>query len=187
MSTARRLHHSYEEYLRAQELSDLRLEYWAGEIFAMAVGSPEHAALAAQVIASLAAKLPSSCRPLGSDLKVRIPKVDLTTYPDVSVVCGKLDRARDDKHAILNPLLIVEVTSPSTEDYDRGAKLKQYKLIKPLQAVWIVSHASPSVTIVERQKKGWKTTTHGSGAQLVLASPSLTIDVDSIYRALQGL
>ena len=187
MSTARHLHHTYGDYLSAQEASDVRLEYWAGEICAMAGGTPEYAALSAQVIALLATKLPSGCRPFSSDMKVRIPSVDVTVYPDASVVCGRVERARDDKHATLNPGLIIEVTSPSTEDYDRGAKLKHYKLIKSVQAIWIVSHAVGRVTVVERHKKGWKVSDRGASDTLTLASPPLTIDVAAIYRALDGL
>lgn len=110
------------------------------------------------MIALLAAKLPTGCRPFSSDVRVRIPTIDVAAYPDVSVVCGKVDRARDDKQALLNPGLLVEITSPSTEDYDRGEKLRHYKLIKALQAVWIVSHSTSRVTVVERAKKGWRVT-----------------------------
>ena len=185
MSTARRLHFSYEEYLRTLEQSDVKLEYWDGVIYAMAGGTPEHSALAAKVLALLDARLSAGCRTFNSDLKVRI--ADVTLFPDGAVVCGKVERAAGDKHSIVNPGLIVEVTSPSTEEYDRGDKLEQYKLIKSLQSVWIVSHAGRRVTVVERNKRGWRTTDRGPGAQLVLSSPPLTIDVDAIYRVIEGL
>jgi Uma2 family endonuclease len=187
MSTARLLHYSYEEYLHALDDSGIKLEYWAGVIYALAGGTPEHGALAAKVISLLDAKLPAGCRPLSSDVKIRIPRVDIAVFPDASVVCGKLQRAPDDELAVVNPGLIVEVTSPSTAEHDRGEKLEQYKLIKSVQAVWLVSHASARVTVVERQGKTWKSTDHGKGARLTLATPALTIDVDAIYRALEGL
>lgn len=187
MSTARKLHYSYRQYLRALEDSGIKLEYSAGVIYAMAGGTPEHGALGAQIIASLQSKLPAGCRALSSDVRVRIASTDVTVFPDASVVCGKLQRAADDQLAIVNPGLIVEVTSPSTEEYDRGDKLKQYKLLKSVQVVWIVSHASRRVTVVERHAKVWKTTEFGKGERLTLATPPLTIDVDAIYRALDGL
>lgn len=187
MSTARRLHYSYADYLSAQDSSDVRLEFWGGVIYAMAGGSPEHATLSAQVIALLGAKLPSGCRALSSDLKVRIPASDVTVYPDASVICGKIERAADDKQAALNPMLVVEVTSPSTEEYDRGEKLAEYKAIKSLKAIWIVSHAKPRVTVHERTKKGWRATEFGPGERLTLSEPPLSVDVDAIYRALDGI
>jgi Uma2 family endonuclease len=187
MSTARRVHYSYREYLSAQEASDIRLEYWAGEIFAMAGGTPEHAALAMQVGAMLSSKLPNGCHAFSSDLKVRISASDVALYADVTVVCGKIERAADDKHAIVNPGLVVEVTSDSTEDYDRGAKLAQYKSIKSLQTVWIISHKSERITVIERQKKSWKTSEFRAGQVVTLASPALSIDVDEVYRVIENL
>ena len=187
MSTARRLHCSYDEYLDALEMSPLKLEFWGGEILAMAGATPEHEALTARVIALLTSRLPAGCRPFGSNMKVRIPRSDVTVLPDASIVCGKLQRAADDKTAITNPGLIVEVTSPSTESYDRGDKLKEYKLIKSVQTVWIVSHSTTSVTVVERHSKTWRVTEQASGSRLTLVMPALTIDVQEIYEALDGL
>ncbi len=185
MSTARRLHYSYQEYLRTLELSDVKLDYWDGVIYAMAGGTPEHSALAAKVLSLLDARLPSGCRAFNSDLKVRIG--DVSVFPDGAVVCGKVERATGDKQSIVNPGLIVEVTSASTEEYDRGEKLDRYKQLKSLQAVWIISHASRKVTIVERRGRGWRATNHGPGEELTLAAPSLTLGVDAIYRAIEGL
>jgi Uma2 family endonuclease len=187
MSTARRLHCSYDEYLDALELSPLKLEFWGGEILAMAGATPEHEALTARVIALLSSRLPAGCRPFGSNMKVRIPQSDVTLLPDASIACGKLLRAADDKTAITNPGLIIEVTSPSTESYDRGEKLKEYKTLRSVQAVWLVSHTTASVTVVERHAKTWKTTEHASGSRLTLLAPALTLDVAEIYEALEGL
>lgn len=187
MSIARRLQYSYEEYLRALHDSQMKLEYWAGEILAMAGGTPEHGILATQLLVLLGARLPRTCRAINSDVKIRVPDADVGLFPDGSVVCGKLERARDDKDALVNPVLIVEVTSPSTEAYDRGAKLEQYKRIKSLAAVWLVSHAARRVTSVERSGKSWRTTVRETGEQLTLAAPPLAVDVDAIYAALDGL
>ncbi|GMU62552.1 MAG: hypothetical protein AMXMBFR34_43150 [Myxococcaceae bacterium] len=111
-----------------------------------------------------------------------------SVFPDGQVVCGKADRISvGNKTAILNPGLVIEVTSPSTEAYDGGAKLEVYKTVKSLQAVWIVSHKRPKVTVLERHKRSWRETTFGAGEHLTLASPALTVDVDAIYAVLQGL
>ena len=189
VSTARRLHHyTHDEYAGALELSNLKLEFWAGEIYAMAGGTPEHNALASKVMALLDARLPAGCRTFNSDMLVRISASDVTVFGDGQVVCGKIERSLIGKKvAILNPGLVVEVTSPSTEACDRGEKLDQYKSIKSLRAVWLVSHREPRVTVVERQKRTWRKTDYRSGALVTLATPALTVDVDAIYRALDGL
>src|SRR5512145_156393 len=150
MSTARRLHHSYEEYLRALELSQVKLEYCEGEIYAMAGGTPAHADLAASATRLLGNALVGRCRVSSSDLKVRIEATDLTTFPDITVVCGERQLSSIDRNAVVNPTLLVEVTSPSSEDYDRGEKLNQYKQLPSLSGVLLVSHRRPQVTVVER-------------------------------------
>jgi Uma2 family endonuclease len=188
VSRATRLHFTHGDHAAALDLSNLRLDYWAGEIFAMSGGTPEHSVLATMVMSLLRAKIPSGCHAFNSDTMIRIEAADATVFPDGSVACGKVERWRfENKIAIRNPGLIVEVTSPSTEDYDRGAKLDAYKTIPTLQAVWLVSHDEPLVTVVERQKRGWRSTKLGSGKHLTLATPALTVDVDAIYAALQGL
>ena len=185
MSTARRLNYSYADYLQALELSPLKLEYWAGEILAMAGGTPEHEALVAAVMLALGSRLPAGCRPFGSNMKVKIR--EFTLLPDASVVCGKLARAADDETAVVNPSLVIEVTSQSTEAFDRGAKLERYKLLKPLRSIWIVSHAAPRVTVIERAGKSWRSSERGPGERLTLDSPPLTVDVDELYAVLDGL
>ncbi|MEW5741347.1 MAG: Uma2 family endonuclease [Myxococcota bacterium] len=186
MTTARRLHYTYEEYLAVEELSELRHEYLDGEIYAMAGGTPEHAALAARVLLEIGSKL-SECTPLTSDLRVRAEATGLTTYPDASFVCGPALRSAIDKTAVTNPTVLVEVTSPSTEDYDRGDKLSHYKQIPSVRAVLIVSHATPRVTVVEREGASWRTTDFRSGERVRVASPAVEFDVDTIYAALKNL
>lgn len=102
-STARHLHYTYEQYVALEEESPIRHEYLDGEIYAMAGGSPDHAALAAAVIGLLRSQLPPGCRAFTSDLRIRIPSTGLSTYPDVSVVCGRTQRATDDVLAVINP------------------------------------------------------------------------------------
>jgi Uma2 family endonuclease len=92
MSSARRLHYTYAEYLQALAGSALRLEYYDGEIFAMAGGTPEHGMLAASMIALIARQLPPACRVMTSDVKIRVAATGLATFPDLSVVCGDLER-----------------------------------------------------------------------------------------------
>src|SRR5882724_11528081 len=92
VSTAPRLHHyTPDEYAGALEFSNLKLEYWAGEIYAMAGGTPEHSALASKVMALLDAKLPAGCRTFNSDILVQISASRVTVFPDGLVVCGRIE------------------------------------------------------------------------------------------------
>ena len=150
VSTARRVHNTYEDYLRALELSELKLEYCEGEIYARAGGSPTHARLAAAVTRLLGNAVTGQCVVFSSDLKVRIEATDLSTFPDVTVVCGEQEVSSIDRNAIVNPTLLVEVTSHSTEDYDRGEKLNHYKQCPSVRGVVFVSHRRAQLTLMRR-------------------------------------
>jgi Uma2 family endonuclease len=108
--------------------SNVKHEYLDGQIYAMAGGTPEHAALAAAVVGQLYAQLREGrCRVYNSDLRVRVPATGLLTYPDATVMWGPRQRDAEDEYAITNPTLIVEVLSRSTEEYDRGDKFEHCK------------------------------------------------------------
>ncbi len=178
----RRLHYTYAEYVALEDESSTRHEYLDGEIYAMAGGSPDHAALAAAMIGALRASLRSPCRPFTSDLRVRIPATGLSTYPDVAVICGKTQRASDDPIAVTNPVLLVEVTSPSTEEYDRGEKLRHYQLLASVREVVFVSHRSRRLTVHRRQDEGgWAVVEAGAGERLELVSVGVHLAVDEVY------
>jgi Uma2 family endonuclease len=184
VTIARRLHHSYEEYLRALEVSVIKLEYCAGEIYAMAGGSPVHADLAAAAIRLIGNSLGQNCRVSSSDLKVRIEAADLSTFPDATVVCGERLVAEIDRNAVTNPTILVEVTSKSTEDYDRGQKLQNYQMLASLRAVLIVSHRQRSVTIVERVGDSFETREVTSG-DVVLEAPALRLSLEELYAGIE--
>ncbi|MGH9392517.1 MAG: Uma2 family endonuclease [Vicinamibacteria bacterium] len=179
---SRRVHYTYAEYLALEEESSVRHEYLEGEIYAMAGGSPDHAALAAAIISAIRSKLPPGCRMFTSDLRVRIPDTGLSTYPDAAVVCGRTQRATDDALAVVNPVLLVEVTSPSTEEYDRNEKLRHYKKLPSLREVLIASHREPHLTVHRREESGWSVLTAAKGGVLSLESVAVRVEVDEVYR-----
>jgi Uma2 family endonuclease len=122
-------HHrfTFEDYLRVEEDSIIRHEFLDGRIWAIAGGTPEHARSCANVIAQLSVGLAAQrCSVFTTDLRIRVRATGLATYPDVSVICGQveLDPSDPRRHTAVNPRLLVEVLSPSTEDYDRGEKLE---------------------------------------------------------------
>lgn len=184
MTTARRVHYSYEEYLSILEMSEVKLEYCDGEMYAMAGGTPVHADLAAVAIRLLSNALLGRCRVSTSDLKVHVEATGLSTFPDVSVVCGEREFARIDRNAITNPTLLVEVTSKSTEDYDRGEKLNNYKQLPSLQAVLFVSHRRKQVTLISRADAGWDTSEYRSGERVQVPALNLQFSVDELYAGI---
>lgn len=181
MSTARRLHYSYSDYLHALEDSDIKLEYCDGVIYAMAGGTLAHAQLSVNASAVLRQLLKGRCDVLSSDAKVRIEASDLSTFPDASVVCGGQKTSVIDANALINPTLLVEVTSRSTEEYDRGEKLAEYKKIPSLQTVLFISHRTRAITVVQRGKSGWRVRELKAGQQVTIANPKVDFDVDEIY------
>ena len=151
----------------------------------MAGGTPAHAALAASMTRLLGNALLGRCRTFSSDLKVRIEATDLSTFPDVTVVCGEQRVAAIDPHAVTNPTILVEVTSYSTEDYDRGEKLGHYKQLPSLIAVLVVSHRRPQVTVVEREGSAWTPREYRAGEEVVLENPRLSFAIDELYDGIE--
>jgi Uma2 family endonuclease len=181
-TTARRVHYTYEQYVGLEEESSIRHEYLDGEIYAMAGGSPDHAALAAVVIRLLGSKLPPGCRVFTSDLRVRIVATGLSTYPDAAIVCGRTTRAADDGLAVVNPVVLVEVTSDSTQDYDRGDKLRHYKQIPSLREILIVAHREPHLTLHRRETTAWISLDARRGETVALEAVAAGLSVDDVYR-----
>jgi Uma2 family endonuclease len=174
---------SYADYLAAEAKSDVRHEYLGGEVWAMAGGTPEHGALAAATIGQLLQGLRGKpCRTFTSDVRVRIPQTGLSTYPDVSVVCGQLETAEDDADAIVNPVVLVEVLSDSTEGYDRGAKWAHYRRIPSLREYVLVSQAEPLIEVFRRAESGrWELLEGRAGETVELASLGVRLDVSAVY------
>lgn len=181
---AHRIHYPYAEYLALEASSNVKHEYLEGQIYAMAGGTPEHAALAAAVIGLLFPQLRGSrCRAHDADLRVRVRATGLATYPDVTVVCGPRERDPDDEHAVTNPVLLVEVLSPSTEQYDRGDKFEHYKALASLQQYVIVSHDTRCVEVHTRAETGWTREASSEGEVADLSSIDCTLDVRELYDA----
>jgi Uma2 family endonuclease len=188
---ARRLHrYAYEDYLRLEADSPVRHEFLDGEIFAMAGGTPEHAALAMAVGAALSAAVQGGpCLVFSSDLRVRVRATGLVTYPDVTVICGPTERDPEGNTTVLNPTVLVEVTSAGTEEFDRTEKLASYLLIPSLRAYLIVSHRRPQIESWQRDADGaWRTSSTGLGESLRIDALGCTLSMATLYgRVLDGV
>lgn len=174
---------SYDDYLALEAESETRHEYLAGNVSAMAGGTPEHGALAAALIGELRNALRGKpCRVFTSDVRLRIRETGLSTYPDISVVCGRLETDDDDRDAIVNPLVVVEVLSDSTEAYDRGAKASHYRRLRSLAEYVFVVQDEPRIEVNRRIDGGhWALSEARSGETIQLASLNISLSVDAIY------
>jgi Uma2 family endonuclease len=176
--------HTFAEYVRLDAQSTVKHEFLDGAVWAMAGGSPAHAAIAANVIALLLAALRDRpCRVHSSDLRVRVQSSGLATYPDVTVLCGTFEPDPEDPHTALNPAVIVEVTSPSTEAYDRGEKLAHYRTIPSLRDVVLVSQDARRVEVWSRADDGtWSSRDFAAGTAAHLPSFGIVLPLDEVYR-----
>ena len=181
---ARPVRHTRAEYAAFERSSNVKHEFLDGVIYAMAGGTPEHAAVAMNVGALLNVALRTKpCRVYSSDLRIRVKDTGLETYPDVSVVCGGAERDPADDLAVTNPVVLVEVLSPSTEAYDRGEKLRHYRAIASLREVVLVDHREKLVEVHRREDDGsWTRHEAGPGGVVNLLSLGCELSVDEVYR-----
>lgn len=182
-----RLHrYTYADYVALEESSSTKHEYLQGEIYAMAGGSEEHSALAAEVLRALGNALGDRpCRTHTSDLRIYVEATGMATFPDGSVVCGKLEQhAPSPRATALNPVVLFEVTSDSSEEYDTTTKLESYLTVPSLRDYLIVSHRERRITLHSRTSdSGWETRVAIAGGKLTLSSLAAELVVDEIYRA----
>jgi Uma2 family endonuclease len=177
-------YHSYtfREYLELEEFANVKHEYFNGEIYAMAGGTPEHAALSAAIITALSLELQGgSCRVFSSDLRVRVLATGLATYPDVTIVCGEAQRDPEHHSTVVNPRVVIEVLSDSTAKYDRGEKLEQYKQIESLHAVLLFSQTARRVELHERSERGFQTQIIADGQPLKVACLGIELSLSTLY------
>jgi Uma2 family endonuclease len=153
MATERIPFYTIEEYREREYESDTRHEYYAGQVFAMAGGTPAHSEISANVISALKTQLRGrGCRTYTSDLRVNINAYEF--YPDVTVVCGEPQFTGRRADALTNPTLIVEVLSSSTEAYDRSEKFDVYSLCSSVQEYILVAQDRARVERYLRQPDG---------------------------------
>ena len=144
-----------EEYLATERRAGMRSEYFAGEVFAMAGASRRHNRIVSNLVIRLGVQLDDSpCNIYANDMKVRVSRTGLFTYPDVVVTCGEESFADEERDVLLNPLLVIEVLSDSTEAYDRGKKFWHYQQIESLAEYVLVSQDVCKVERYVRQADG---------------------------------
>lgn len=186
MLPIRRLHrYTYGDYVALEFGSPTKHEFLDGEIYAMAGGSEEHSALAVEVLGALRdAVRDGPCRVHTSDLRIYVEAVGLATFPDGSVICGPLDQhVASPKATALNPTVLVEVTSDSSEEFDTRDKAEHYHTIPSLRAYVIVSHRERRITVHARSSQGaWTTRVAIAGGRVSVDCLNAELSVDEIYR-----
>jgi len=171
------------EYLALERASDRRHEFIGGSVVAMAGARPAHNVLAANVTSALVALgRPHGCVTMTSDQRVHVPATGLYAYPDVTLACGERQYDGNEPPSLLNPTLLVEVTSDSTEDYDRGTKFLHYQAIAGLEEYVIVSHRERRVDHFKRVASGqWLATTYVADARVHLPVLGGAFELSDIY------
>lgn len=144
-----------QEYLALERKAETKSEYYAGEVFALAGASPRHNLIAGNVLATLHSQLRGrDCRVFPSELRVKVPDIPYYTYPDVTVVCGEWKLEDEHQDNLLNPIVLVEVLSASTQRRDRGSKFESYRRIDSLREYVLVAQDTQRAEQYSKQPDG---------------------------------
>jgi Uma2 family endonuclease len=173
-----------EEYLEFERAAEFRHEYYDCVVYAMSGASLPHVIITGNLGRALGNQLESRpCIVASTDLRIRVSPGGLYTYPDVVVVCGEPKLADSHKDILVNPTVIAEILSPSTEAYDRGLKFHQYRAIESLQEYALVSQSEARVEILRRRPgRDWLLSeSYGMDATCRFESIDCEVALSAIY------
>jgi Uma2 family endonuclease len=164
-----------EEYLAFERDSEIRHEFLDGEIFAMTGASENHILITANTLATLHTQLRKRpCKVYATDMRVQVSKTGLYTYPDVVVACETPQFTDETPPSLINPTVVIEVLSPTTENYDRGKKFQHYRKLASLQEYVLVAQDSPNIEHYVRQSDGkWTLFSDASELDETINLPSI--------------
>lgn len=173
-----------KEYLKFERASHVKHEYFSGEIFAMAGAKRRHNLIALNIGSEIRTNLKGKdCEAYPSDMRVFVEKFGLYTYPDISVVCGKPQFQDDVLDTLLNPALLIEILSDSTESYDRGRKFQHYRSIDSLREYVLVSQNDARIEKYIKQGNGFWVLSEAAGidSEITFESIGCTIALAEVY------
>ncbi len=175
---------SLEQYFTLEETSGVKHEYFRGAIFAMTGASENHNLITMAIGSNLDGQLAATpCRPYPSDFRLKIETVPLYTYPDLSVICGETHLADGRQDTFVNPTVLIEVLSESTEAYDRGRKAEYYRTIPSLQEFLLIAQDRPHVECFRRHDHIWQFTEFSTlSDEVALDSIGCTLSLAAIYK-----
>jgi len=177
-----------EEYLERELQSEEKSEYFNGEVFAIGRPSARHTWIVTNVSGSFWQQLKKKpCRVASSEMRLKVTPTGLYTYPDVMVICGDVEVAAEQKDTVLNPAVIVEVLSPSTQDYDRGQKFEHYRTLPSLIDYLTIAQDRPHVVHYTRQSENsWLLVEFADlGHSIPLASISCILNLAEVYDKIE--
>ncbi|MGE0434751.1 MAG: Uma2 family endonuclease [Planctomycetota bacterium] len=176
------------EYLQRERAAEFRSEFYNGDIFAMSGGSRQHSIIAMNLARHLGNALADRrCQPFNSDMRVKVSDTGLYTYPDLSIVCDRQVFEDAEVDTLLNPTVIIEVLSKSTESYDRGKKFSHYRRIDTLREYILVSQTEPMVERFVRQDddKWLLQDSRGMESALEIEVAGVTLRLADIYDGVE--
>jgi Uma2 family endonuclease len=185
-------HYSIDEYLKLEEVAEIKSEYEAGKIMAMSGGTLNHGIIGNNINTALNNNLKAiglDCIAINGDVRIWIEQANSFVYPDAMVICGSIEKSEKDKNAVINPILIVEVLSNSTGSYDRGDKFHKYCSLPSFKEYVLIDQNKPVIDVLYKEdSRYWKMTTSiGLEKSITLHSLNCIIELADIYRNAQGL
>jgi Uma2 family endonuclease len=179
---------SYEEYLRIADSEEGFVEYQDGLVVVMSATTVAHTRIVSQLIELVRGRLRGgACTALTTGLKIRVEATNRTLVPDVTIVCGPLERSTKDAQAIVNPTILFEVLSPTTEDYDQGPKFHHYRRLTSLREYVVVAQDRRWVRIARRAGDLWAFDDVEPLRDVRLESLEVTLTFDEIYGDALGV
>jgi Uma2 family endonuclease len=176
--------YSIKEYLTLEKDSLEKHEYYKGEIFAMAGAGARHNIISVNIISALAAGLKGKdCQPYGSDMRIHIPENSLFTYPDISIICGDIITSIDNEDAVTQPVVIIEILSASTKDYDRGEKFRLYRAIRTLKEYILIDSESIHAERFAINDEGfWQLKEYNSAEEeIIMTTVNVLLTLKDVY------
>ena len=173
------------DYLAIERKAEFKSDFFDGEMFAMAGASLRHNQVVSNIIREVGTALKDGpCQVFPSDLRLKISKTGLYTYPDAIIVCGKQEFDDTQFDTLINPTVVFEVLSESTESYDRGTKSRHYRQIESLQAYVLISQDRPSVEVFTRTNENdWLLREATDlASEIELDSAKVNLVMSEIYR-----
>lgn len=177
-----------KEYLDSERLALDKHEFYKGDIFAMSGASISHNIIAMNCYIDLGTKLKGkNCMPFGSDLRIHIPKNTLYTYPDISIICGEIEKTDDKFDTVTNPSVIIEILSESTKNYDKGGKFTLYRDIESLKEyILIDSEAVMVEKFIKNSDNSWQLTEYKKMEEhFTIETVAIQIELTTVYQGVQ--
>ena len=170
--------YTLEEYFELEKQSEEKWEFWDGHVWNMSGASLIHEDIVSNTLHSLRSGLPGGCRVSASNVRVKVPDYPPYRYPDLTVVCGKrMQEVMGGLELLINPQIIIEVLSPSTEAFDRGAKFTYYKSIPSLKEYLLIAKNRPHVSHFMKQGENEWINRDANGIESSIMLPTLSVDL----------